>query len=64
MKLPDIFRTFGCCFLVFLVIIAATLPLLAFGFLWYCLIHEPISSAIMGIVCGLIADFIIWSVIS
>ena len=31
----------------------------ACGLLWYYFVHEPISSAIMGIVCGAICDFLI-----
>lgn len=66
---PDVLRhpmekhqtliTLWCAFLVFVLCAILILSPMGFAYLWYCLVHDPISSAIIGIVCGAIFDYFV-----
>jgi len=55
-KFKDSAKLTGGILLIIIVCSVLILMPVFFGLLWYHFIHEPISSAIVGVVCGLIAD--------
>jgi len=62
MTLSNSFRFLFRIFIVVAFIII--IPMLC-GYVWYhFIVAEPISSAIMGIFCGAVADFLLWALIS